>query len=259
MISAMNMTSFFRIVLTGVVFLCSAFGRGGDPSPQQRPTFEAASLKASRESRDGCSYTPSRLQCAGYALTYLIMKAYSEHRFLVQGLPSWADRSFYDVNAVLERQGSPAVGAAENRTLLMEALQGLLEERFHLRFHHEKQLRQGFRLVAAKGGLKLKLVTDPTERTGYMSQSNRDRVAVEYRNFTMAGLANKLSVRLERPVIDATRADGHYDFGTTLKLDERGRGDPVLDALADFGLRLEAGKFQTDIFVIDRLEKPVGN
>ena len=255
----MNMNAFFRIVLTGVVFLCSVLGRGADPSPQQRPAFEAASLKASRQSHDGCSYAPSRLRCTGHALSYLIMKAYSEHSFVVQGLPSWADRSFYDVDAVLERQGSPAVGAEENRTLLNEALQGLLEERFHLRFHHEKQLRQGYRLVAAKGGLKLKPVTDPTERTGYMNRRNRDGVAVEYRNFTMARLANKLSLRLERPVIDATRADGHYDFGTTLKLDERGKGDPALDALGDFGLRLEAGKFQTDIFVIDRLEKPDGN
>jgi uncharacterized protein (TIGR03435 family) len=141
----------------------------------------------------------------------------------------------------------------------MLGLQGLLEERFHLRFHHESQLRPGLRLAAAKGGLKLKPTADPGGAARYASRIVKGRRVIEYRNYAMAAFASFLSTDLERPVVDATGAEGRYDFEIQLEPDEHRTSRSVSDALGNFGLRLEAGKYPLNIFVIDRLERPAGN
>lgn len=253
----MNTTTFSRFGLAAVVFLRCAFGQSDAPLPQPRPRFEVASVKASKSQYGGCKVTPFRMNCTGYGLDTLILGAYAQSLYLVQGLPSWANNAFYDINAVLEGEGSPAVGKQENFRLLMLGLQGLLEERFGLRSHHESQLRPGLRLAAAKGGLKLK----PTAgaNTVYLAGIVKGREVIEYRNYAMATFASVLSFELERPVVDATGAEGRYDFEIQLEPDEHRTNRSVSDALGNFGLRLEAGKYEFNVFVIDRLERPADN
>jgi uncharacterized protein (TIGR03435 family) len=252
----MRITTFFRFGLTAVVFLCCALGQSDGLAPQPTSGFEAASVKASRSQYGNCKITPFRLNCTGFGLDTMVLRAYGQRPYLVKGLPPWASSAFYDINAVLEDQGSRAIGKQENLRLLMAGLQGLLEERFHLRFHHENQLRSGFRLVAAKGGLKLKSAANPSG-SGFFTNSHR---LVEYGNYTMARVAVVLSGDCKCPVVDVTRAEGHYDFELHPEPNEpQTNRSPLGAALGNFGLRLEAGKFETDILVIDRIEKLAGN
>jgi uncharacterized protein (TIGR03435 family) len=67
-------------------------------------------VKASKSQYGGCKMTPFRLNCTGFGLDTMVRLAYGRPLYLVQGLPSWANSAFYDVNAVLERQGSPDIG-----------------------------------------------------------------------------------------------------------------------------------------------------
>lgn len=252
----MRTTAFFRFWPAAAAFLCCAFGQSDGLTPQPRPRFEVASVKASKLQYGNCKTTPFHLNCTGLGLDTMVLGAYARLPYLAQGLPSWANSAFYDINAVLEGQGSPAIGKRENFRLLMAALQSLLEERFHLRFHHENQLRSGFRLAATKGGLKLKSAEDPSKGALYHSIHG----GIEYRNYTMANVAVVLSGDCQCPVVDATGAEGPYDFEIQLEPDEpHTNGSRLGPALGRFGLKLEAGKLETDIFVIDRLERPAGN
>ena len=254
----MNATTFLCFGIVAVVFPCYAFGQGDSLDPQQRVKFEAASIKVSRLQYGNCKTTPFRVNCTGQRLDTLIMAAYRQRPYLVRGMPSWASSAFYDLNASLEhQQGSAALSNLENHKLVMAGVQSLLEDRCHLRFHRENQLRSGFRLVPTKGGLRLQSAADPTSVTaGIVNRKIDGHRVIEYRNYPMRQFASMLSWRLESPVVDATGAEGRYDFEIRPEADETDSYRSILGALGHFGLRLEAGKFETSILVIDRLEKP---
>jgi uncharacterized protein (TIGR03435 family) len=76
----------------------------------------------------------------------LIMAAYRLEGYQISGPGSIDSR--WDVLA------NVAAGATREQVNLM--LQGLLEDRFHLKFHHEMKEFKAYNLTIAKGGLKLK-------------------------------------------------------------------------------------------------------
>ncbi len=253
----MNATTFLCFGIVAVVFPCYAFGQAESLDSQQRVKFEAASIKASSLQYGNCKTTPFRVNCTGQRLDTLIMAAYGQRPYLVRGMPSWASSAFYDLNASLQhQQGSAALSKVENHKLVMAGVQSLLEDRCHLRFHRENQLRSGFRLVPTKGGLKLQSAVHPGGATGIVTRKIDGRRVIEYQNYPMRQFAGMLSGRLESPVVDATGAEGRYDFEVRPEADETDPYRSILGTLGHFGLRLEAGEFETSIFVIDRLEKP---
>jgi uncharacterized protein (TIGR03435 family) len=98
------------------------------------------------------------------------------------------------------------------------------------------------------------------------------------RNATIGDVANLLQTMvLDRPVVDQTGLTDRYDITLNWAPDEtqfRVRGDqPPLPAAADadtrpdlfkavqeqLGLKLESTKAQTDVLVLDRVEKPESN
>src|SRR5579884_3876626 len=95
-----------RFGLTAVVLHGSAFGQGDRVGSESRPRFEVASVKTSKSQNGGCKMPPLRLTCTGYALDTMVLRAYNQRPFLVQGMPSWASHAFYDVNAVIDRQAT---------------------------------------------------------------------------------------------------------------------------------------------------------
>ena len=101
-----------------------------------RPRFEAASIKPTSlqgPDMEGLgavrTFPGGRLVAEKVLLRYFIQNAYAVKPFQISGGPAWINSAHYDIDAKAE--GNPNSGQMR---LMM---QGLLEDRFQLKLHHE--------------------------------------------------------------------------------------------------------------------------
>ncbi len=216
----------------------------------------------------------------------------------IAGAPKWLDSARYDIIAKLPGGYVSPNGAVPPLQDLAPMLQGLLIDRFKLKFHYEDQMVMAYSLVAAKPKLK---EADPSSRTGCKDASEGLIVfapnrTVTCRNMTMAQFADQLlSLALpyvHYPVVDSTGLEGGWDFTLSFSPITASRlaslraslppggsagvgggpggganaSDPVggtslFEAVdKQLGLKLEAQKRSYPIFVIDHIEeKPTDN
>ena len=193
------------------------------------------------------------------SLRSCIQWAYRVRGYQISG-PGWLTSERYDIVA---KTSSPA---ADDQ--LRPMLQRLLADRFQLALHRETKELPVYWLVAGKRGPKLRAAA------GEGNSSMRPAGGgLEFRNFSMPELADRLSARpfsVDRPVLDKTGINGLFDFTMkladndaelkrTLEGMERGASDFAL-FLEQLGLTLQAQKGTVEILVIDRAEKaPIGN
>jgi uncharacterized protein (TIGR03435 family) len=194
---------------------------------------------------------------------------------LLTGGPSWIGTDAFDVEAKAE----DTEHTTQDQLRVM--LQNLLAQRFNLKFHREKRESQGFDLVIARGGLKMK-PSDTSDKTpGGMSMSIGNPAAggissVSGLRSTMATIVGFLSGRLGRAIQDRTGLTGNYDFslnwtpgegesnGIAGFLDHSPApatapepGVSIFTALQEqMGLRLESTKVTIEAIVIDSAERP---
>jgi uncharacterized protein (TIGR03435 family) len=122
-------------------------------------------------------------------------------------------------------------------------------------------------LTVAKNGPKLeKTKSDP----GALSDSSGHGIgAAQYMKFTnesMSDLAQLFQiVGGDKPVVDQTNLSGRYDFTLTWTPDSIRAAEPnappgLFTAVQEqLGLKLEAKRAQTDVFVIDGATRPTDN
>ena len=224
----------------------------------QSPAFEAAAIKPSQEG-PGHSSMHARIgmmTCSNESLRQLIRDAYRLNDNQIEGGPKWLDAERFDINA-------RAAGAAEGPQI-MAMLQTLLADRFQLKFHKETRLLPGFALVVGKGGMKIK----PVEAGDVNSNSHAENhhVLLEMEHVPMEAFVKVLSRQLHAPVEDETHVGGVYSFKLEYTLEELSANAPRSDVVDDvtvftalqdkLGLKLEARKVPTEVFVIDSAEKP---
>jgi uncharacterized protein (TIGR03435 family) len=219
------------------------------------PAFDVASVKAN-DSGDGHSHTDSehgQVRIQNRPLRLLIEMAYNVGEYQLAA-PDWLASARYDVIAK-----APPEATDEQISAMMQTL---LVERFKLTTHRESRPLSVYALTIAKGGPKLHRV-EPGN-----SSTNRTPTSITGRKITMKRLADALSTRLDRPVVDTTGLDGVYDLDLKWAADEGGGGQkPAADAASIFtaiqeqlGLKLEAKKLPVEVLVIDHAEKvPVEN
>jgi uncharacterized protein (TIGR03435 family) len=217
--------------------------------------FEAASIKpAARPNSGDTNYhiATGSLTLENYSLRNCIVFAYGVNRDQVAGVPKWGDSDLYDIRA-------KAAGPAEGPELRL-MLQTLLAERFKLAVHRETRTVQGYALVAARNGLKIK----PVDGGGRPSMQSRGGV-VTAKATPLAALARSLSFALRTPVVDATEATGVFDFKLEWTPDDISSAAPespeigpsLFTALQEqLGLRLEPRKLPLEIVAVDHAEKP---
>jgi len=228
--------------LAALVLLCSAAASSQTPVPE----FDAASVKPAAPEGDGRMMVGMRggpgTGDAGHAtftnmsLMNLITRAYNMKEYQASG-PSWLSSERFDVETK-----EPADTTKEQFGLM---LQNLLAERFHLKLHRESREFQGYELVVAKGGSKLKesspedAAFDPatagpptapgppskTDANGFLSL-DRPGLIMRIQMNGKGGIAAHMSARaqtispfldmlgneLKRPVVDGTELKGKYDF-----------------------------------------------
>lgn len=218
-----------------------------------RPVYEAATIKPNVSGSGGSTTRGSQGQIVftNVTLKRLVEQAYGVKPIQVSG-PPWMEDVRFDVSA----KYPPDTKAPERRLML----RALLGERFHLVAHTETREMQGYALVAAKSGFKLK----PTESADTNESSNGDGKILTYmaKGVTMAQVADTLGRRMGEFVVDRTGIQGKYEFTVRWSTDDQNAAvdpDPapsLFSALQEkLGLRLQAQKVPVEIVVVDRIDR----
>jgi uncharacterized protein (TIGR03435 family) len=204
-------------------------------------------------------------------LRLLVTYAWDIRDHQLAGGPAWLDTEHYDILAKPESE-IPQTPAGRQLQKLM--VQALLRDRFGFGYHRETKELPIYELVVAKNGPKL-----ADSAPGTQNQLMMSRGKLEAKSMKTGNLADALSSRLGRTVVDKTGLTGDYDFTLEWAPDMGENGGPkgmpadapkeapqVADGPSLFtalqeqlGLKLESAKGPVEILVIDRAAKPSDN
>jgi len=236
-------------------------------APAASPTFAVATIKPSAP--DAVAVTQirgNRFATEGTTFVDVFKYAYSVHPDQLVGGPEWLRTEKFDILADPETEKRPS----SDQMKIM--VQQLLVERFHIAMHHEQKILSVYALVKTAETPKFtKSTADPNgiPVVGYSPGGT-----LQVGNATMANFATFLQrFVLDRPAVDKTGIAGHFDLVLRWTPDSfraNGKsGDSQEDASAppnlftaikeQLALKLLPEKASTDVFVIDRAERPSEN
>jgi uncharacterized protein (TIGR03435 family) len=224
---------------------------------QQQPRFEVASIKPGGDIfSTKPQRSPGRLTWTTQ-LAYLIGYAYGldSARVSGQGLGD-----IYTINAVFE----PKMTDGELRLML----QGLLADRFDMRFHRAVKEVDGYGISIGRGGNKMKEAvsgSSPVDES-YLSATGPlpGVISITGRGASISQLTGTLGRIVGTPLWDQTGLEGKYDFAF------RFSEDPGADSLTDtpslstalresLGLTMRKQRGPLETLVIDHLAPPSAN
>jgi uncharacterized protein (TIGR03435 family) len=248
-------------------------GQSQDVDSSFRPAFEVASIKPDPQSNPRIGKPGGRLVARGISTKLLIALAYDVKEFQILDAPTWTSREQYSIDA---KPGDNPKGPIFPVYLTRRQkeddefklrIQSLLADRFQLRIHKETREQQVYSLVVAKNG--------PKFRESKFDESALEKgllPGLQMRPYELAGtsvdihlLAEELSRRLSRNVIDRTGLDGEYNFDLRWSPDAADGDSPpdgmsILTALQEqMGSKLESSRGPVDVIVIDHVERPSAN
>lgn len=237
--------------------------------PKADPSFEVATIKLSDPNSQGKGFggPPGKFQTFNTTLNDLLMFAYQVQIKQIVSAPGWAESDKFNI---VGKQDTPGQ-ANEAQTQAM--MQKLLVSRFGLKFHMDKKELPAYILTVAKSGPKLKTSEgDPNNPSAFFFRQLGD---LTFRNITMESFSKWMQTVLDRPVVNHTDLQGHFDgrlkwnpdesqfaiFGVKVVHSDAPDAPPDLyKAIQEqIGLRLDAGKPNVDVIVIDHVEKPSEN
>jgi uncharacterized protein (TIGR03435 family) len=150
----------------------------------------------------------------------------------MEGGPSWMQSEHYSLSA-------KADGPVRTEMLAGPMLQSFLEERFQLKTHRETRERPVYAMTVAKGGLKVQPLAEgactpldlthppappkpgdpPPNLCGVMMMGPlaKGDMMIEVRGSTMMQLAQRLSGRVDRTIVDKTGFQGSSIFIWSLR------------------------------------------
>jgi uncharacterized protein (TIGR03435 family) len=194
--------------------------------------------------------------------------------YLIKGEPEWVDNDPYDFQAKVAPEDVPVwqkLGDPTKRLMVRAALFDAL----NLKVRIEIQTRPVYNLVVAKSGPTFsESKPDPNAPTDAKTPVRGSVLSVgvdeaAYTNCTMDDLSDALAARLDRDVINKTGLTGRYDFHVkplpsahydpkTSNVENTDFGG-IIEGVKNLGLRLEPGKADTTVIVIDHIERPAEN
>ncbi|HEV2620060.1 MAG TPA: TIGR03435 family protein [Acidobacteriaceae bacterium] len=229
--------------------------QGALPPSVQRPEFLVATVKSNAS---GCCTssraTADQMMLTNQTLKSLVVMAYGVQPEQVRG-PDWMEKVRFDITARY-----PPGTKFEDRWPMLRTL---LEDRFKVAAHSETKDMEGYSLMVAKTGFKLK----PSEDAGEpVTVSGVDGPVwnLRARRVPMSALTWELGDGLGQVVVDQTGIKGAYDFQLRCSTDSAsspggamGEAVPsVFAALEEtLGLRLQHGKVQAQMIVVDHVER----
>jgi uncharacterized protein (TIGR03435 family) len=230
--------------------------------PKADPSFEVATIKPSKPDAPGKAFVVrgGKFRTVNFTLGEMISTAYGVQSKQVIGAPDWVYSEKFDIEAQPDTPGMPS------RAQLMNEVQKLMADRFQLKFHKDKKELSALILTVGKTGSKLKASDgDPKSLPGLFFQGVG---VLNVANATISDFTNLMqSAVLDRPVVDQTGLTGKYDFRLKWTPDEAQLAQMGMKAPAtetadappnlftamqeELGLKLESGKTQVDVLVID--------
>jgi len=242
-------------------------------------SFEVASVKASPSGSaqfPGRSFLPGgKFTATSLTLRALIQIAYDVPAVMISGGSNLLDSGTYDIDAKTE------TGTAQGPEL-KRMLQTLLADRFKLSIRRETKKLQIYALIVGKNGPRLQKAED-RECPDIVDGDALSRGTLCHfllsgpqtgwsgRTIGMHDLADALTTRVNRPVVDKTEITGYFDIKTSPWSLGAGEADGVRQAAdtndpslftvleEQLGLRLESQKGPVEILVVDHAEKPSPN
>ena len=225
------------------------------------PFFEVAAIRpfdrAGQMGHGSIAVSGPRVTMTGYTLSALILYAYDMRNYQISGGPAWMASDAWTITAKAEGDAAPET--AEIRKML----QGLLADRFGVKFHRETKEVRVYFLEPAKTGPRL--TTSIAKRPTMQMGPGRLMMA----KVTTAQMASMFSSVVSRPVLDRTGISGEFDFtldssdinmARTQPLDDEQAGPSVFTAVEEqLGLKLEPGKGPIEILVVEQAAKPAEN
>ena len=277
------------IGLISLVGVASASVMAQTPSAMESAlTFEVVSIKPNRsgESRSNIAVQPGgRVAWTNITLRSLIETSPQRSGFDPResiGGPDWIDRDRFDVIAHAPA-GATLVGPDGFPGPAFAMIRAMLADRFRVLVHAEDRERPIYelRLARADGSLGRRLTRSTIDCGAAMKELGAGgrlprladgRVAcaiggppgrILSAGLGMVEIANILSGRVDRPVIDRTGLTGPFDLDLEFAPDSGGP-EPlpsdkpsIFSALQEqLGLRLEPARGQISVLVIDRAEPP---
>lgn len=249
------------------------------------PSFEVATIKpndSGATSMQGLNFRGRSFTTRASSLQDLISFSYSVQSKQIVNGPTWINSDRYDISAVPDAEGVPN----PHQTQVM--IRKLIADRFQLKFHHEQREMNAYVLTVAKSGEKLKPTQIPGNLPGLGFRPGTGGLDFLARNATITDVTGILQVLvLDRPVVDRTGLQGHYDIDCTFTPDDsqfsghppvpprseanaNAPGNAAADAAPSapslydafeqqLGLKLSAEKTSVDVIVIDSVTKPTPN
>jgi uncharacterized protein (TIGR03435 family) len=223
--------------------------------------FDAASVRpGDPNDRGSCGqYLPGgKFNVTSCPLLYIIEKLYGLREFQVANAPKWISEG-KDSTYTIRAGAGDSVGEEQLRLMAEQ----LLSDRFQLKFHRELRPIPVYLLDVAKIGSKVHLAADDGAPRGSGGIDIRGPGWISGTNVSLAHLADLLSGRTDRPVIDKTALSDPIDFnlrwaqGNTPAETE---WPSLFTAIQEqLGLKLEPQNLPIEILVIDHVEKPSPN
>ncbi len=225
------------------------------------PSFAVAAIKPHdpESRRQGFNAQGDRYTVRDQTVASLMQFAYSIYWRQVVDAPDWVFHERYDIEGKTDTEGEP------NLSQQQEMLQKLLADRFGLKFHRDKRELSVYALQIAKGGPKLTAAANPDAQPNQNATGSGTDLTQFYTSASMGNFILGMQFFLDRPIVDQTGLTGRYDFKLRYAPDEARATDPnaqpgIFTAIQqELGLRLEPTKASTDVFVIDRVERPSPN
>jgi len=260
-----------RTLFAGVLLTCTFAACGQDNAvqpvkPMARdadPSFEVATIRPAEpdDTNQGFRLEGHRISIEANSMTSLICYAYSIHKAQIINAPAWFDEQRWNIDGVPDVEGKP------NWHQYRRMLQKLLATRFGLQMHQDKRELSVYALTVAKGGPKLeKSKSDPDALSDASGHGSGPAQYMRFTNETMSDFAQLLQMMGgDKPVLDQTNLSGRFDFTLVWTPDAMRAAEPnappgLFTAVQEqLGLKLQATRAPTDVFVVDAATRPTQN
>lgn len=242
------------------------------------PAYDVVVIKPNQTGRNGSDIDVDDgfFKGTNVSLKRLLVKAYGIREGLIAGIPAWADSPRFDISAKVV-DADRAVLAKLDQSQRRAMLAAVLADRFHLKVHIEDKTVPVYDMIIGKDGPKFRESpplppVDPSKPPaefgpGSMSVDNTDLKA---NTVPLSELADNLSIKLDRTVIDKTGLTGRYDLRLrwTSDRDALANGDnaqpdappTIFTAIEEqLGLRLVTSRGPVPTLVVDHADPPSAN
>lgn len=223
------------------------------------PTFEVATIRPSdpMKRNHGFHVGGNRVNIENQDMITMISVAYSVHPKQIVNAPDWFSTDQWVIDGVADKEGKLSVPDVQGM------LQKLLADRFGLKIKREQREMPVYALTVAKGGPKL--TVSKADPNALPNQNGNGKGNMRFQNTTITTFLLGMQDNFDRPLVDQTGLDGHYDFTLRWTPDTPPAGDAdappgMFTAIQEqLGLKVSPVKAPANVLVIESAEKPSAN